>query len=396
MGNPNTPIRTYDTHPNRRFEVGDEVLLLDDTDVRVTGTVIGHAAEDRVWVDWPTEMRQEDVQDIIAFKEWPYAHRQAGKRKAADANFGWYPRSLGGEGIPQIPMIPKSWQPWTKGTYEQQFKQEANYNPLQQEAVRGFLLKAGMSEPDVDLLAKTYETALQSKRQQQNATFGKTPATPGVRQFGESVLQKPAPAKKVERATELDQWPPNHPNSVSPEMRNRPITKSDPRWRYQQSQNPGQTLQQQAYASEQVTPQEQATMDKWVREQPGRTPEDALKLLRQWKARQPVPTAQIASRKLAAVRKEACKALCRCADQLDTKNRVQRLCAHAIKAVASTATALDTLYSTEKGDAAAQVATQRVVATALTIADLLRAGPLTAEVADQVEEKTLEAMAYPR
>jgi len=70
--NPNTPIRIYDTHPNQRFEIGDQVLLIDFEEPRVLGRVIGHAAEDRVWIQWPHTVSQEDVDDIISTKEWAY------------------------------------------------------------------------------------------------------------------------------------------------------------------------------------------------------------------------------------------------------------------------------------------------------------------------------------
>ena len=63
--NMNTPITLYDTHPNRRFPVGSVVTFVDDTYLRLRGTVLGHAAEDRLWVQWPSEIRQMDVEEVV-------------------------------------------------------------------------------------------------------------------------------------------------------------------------------------------------------------------------------------------------------------------------------------------------------------------------------------------
>jgi hypothetical protein len=63
--NMNTPIILYDTHPNRRFPVGSVVTFVDDTYLRLRGTVLGHAAEDRLWVQWPNEIRQMDTEEVV-------------------------------------------------------------------------------------------------------------------------------------------------------------------------------------------------------------------------------------------------------------------------------------------------------------------------------------------
>jgi hypothetical protein len=67
--NLNTPIRLYDTHPNQRFAVGEDVILVDPAEVNVRGTVLGHIAEDRLLVQWPHEISQEDVDDVMALRE---------------------------------------------------------------------------------------------------------------------------------------------------------------------------------------------------------------------------------------------------------------------------------------------------------------------------------------
>lgn len=67
--NPNVPINLYDTHPNARFSVGSDVTFLDDKWMKVRGTVLGHAAEDRLWVQWPNSVSQEDAEELVAFRE---------------------------------------------------------------------------------------------------------------------------------------------------------------------------------------------------------------------------------------------------------------------------------------------------------------------------------------
>ena len=67
--NPNVPIRLYDTKPNARFSVGSEVTYLDSKLMKVRGTVLGHVAEDRVLVQWPNEVMQEDVEDLVGLHE---------------------------------------------------------------------------------------------------------------------------------------------------------------------------------------------------------------------------------------------------------------------------------------------------------------------------------------
>lgn len=69
--NPNTPMQVWDTHPNRRFAVGEEVIPVDPSDVPITGQVIGHCAEDRIWVRWAHGIiDQQDVTDVMAKREY--------------------------------------------------------------------------------------------------------------------------------------------------------------------------------------------------------------------------------------------------------------------------------------------------------------------------------------
>ncbi len=69
--NYNTPVQIWDTHPNRRFAVGEDVIPVDPSDVPITGQVVGHCAEDRLWVRWAHGLvTQEDVFDVIAKREY--------------------------------------------------------------------------------------------------------------------------------------------------------------------------------------------------------------------------------------------------------------------------------------------------------------------------------------
>lgn len=67
--NINTPVVLYDTHPNKRFPVGSVVTFVDDKFLRLRGTVLGHAAEDRLWVQWPNEVRQMDTDEVVGNNE---------------------------------------------------------------------------------------------------------------------------------------------------------------------------------------------------------------------------------------------------------------------------------------------------------------------------------------
>lgn len=70
--NLNTPIQLYDIKPNARFVDGEEVIPLTTETLPVKGIVLGHVAEDRVWVQWPTMIKQEDTDDIGRLSEHPF------------------------------------------------------------------------------------------------------------------------------------------------------------------------------------------------------------------------------------------------------------------------------------------------------------------------------------
>lgn len=71
--NPNSPVLLYDLKPNARFVIGEEVIAIysgQHTGMPVRGVVLGHCAEDRLWVQWPTELVQEDVSDVLPWREY--------------------------------------------------------------------------------------------------------------------------------------------------------------------------------------------------------------------------------------------------------------------------------------------------------------------------------------
>jgi len=67
------PLRLFDTHPNRRFATGDKVMFAGGLNsvesVHVVGRVIGHIAEDRLMIRWPTHVAQVDVDDVMGVGE---------------------------------------------------------------------------------------------------------------------------------------------------------------------------------------------------------------------------------------------------------------------------------------------------------------------------------------
>lgn len=70
--NPNVPVKTWDLRPNRqRFEIGDKVTPLDPSEPPITGEVVGYAGRDRVYVQWPYNLDQEDIDDLMDLRtEW--------------------------------------------------------------------------------------------------------------------------------------------------------------------------------------------------------------------------------------------------------------------------------------------------------------------------------------
>jgi hypothetical protein len=59
----------YLTHPNKRYSIGDEVMNIDTIEVPFIGHVLGHIAEDRLLVEWPTHIAQETYDEIMPVRE---------------------------------------------------------------------------------------------------------------------------------------------------------------------------------------------------------------------------------------------------------------------------------------------------------------------------------------
>lgn len=68
--NPDTPTKNYFTHPNQHFKIGDTVIPSDQDDGAYQGMVIGHAAEDALWVQWPMIASQHPVDEVIKVEDW--------------------------------------------------------------------------------------------------------------------------------------------------------------------------------------------------------------------------------------------------------------------------------------------------------------------------------------
>ena len=70
------PTQSYDTHPNKKFQLGDPVAFIgsgvSEPTGLITGWVVGHEAEDRVNVQWPTHLNQEDVDDLVRLVDSGY------------------------------------------------------------------------------------------------------------------------------------------------------------------------------------------------------------------------------------------------------------------------------------------------------------------------------------
>jgi hypothetical protein len=183
--NPNFPIRKFDTHPNAYFKKGDRVTYFDHEAQNLAGTVVGHAAEDRVWVDWGRDVTQEDVDDLIKDKEWkfnllepaedvevPEFKPTDGRRAGKTAFWSGAPNWLGGQGWQNRP----SWM-GGRGSYEQQYDTQLNQgqvpNQLRYPEIQNSLLKAGMNPRVLEQLAgaldKIQLSVLQRHQAQQQA-----------------------------------------------------------------------------------------------------------------------------------------------------------------------------------------------------------------------------------
>jgi hypothetical protein len=146
--NPSVPVQRYDTHPNERFNVGDAVVSLAQTEQVLTGVVKERVAEDRVLVDWGVTLKQEDVDDLVRTGD---SGKDAEGKEGVKASrrLALLPQSWGGTGIPT--------QLGGRGTYQQQFNQDPrSYNPLNQLPVQQFLQRSGIPKQDLAILSQFY------------------------------------------------------------------------------------------------------------------------------------------------------------------------------------------------------------------------------------------------
>jgi len=115
----NVPIHLFDIKPNARFPVGSEVTFVDDKWLKIRGTVLGHAAEDRLWVQMPNSIEQLDVEDVVGFTEIREGMGQKpvdpivasrGSRRSSLITFDdlekYMPEDEGEEGLEYIPDQP--------------------------------------------------------------------------------------------------------------------------------------------------------------------------------------------------------------------------------------------------------------------------------------------------
>jgi hypothetical protein len=85
----NSPVMLYDTHPNRHFIVGEDVMPVTGGGIRGTPvrmTVLGHCAEDRLWLKGPYEIEQWDVSDVIPMRDYEYGEAHQAKLKGPQAS----------------------------------------------------------------------------------------------------------------------------------------------------------------------------------------------------------------------------------------------------------------------------------------------------------------------
>lgn len=160
--NPNTPIKIYDTHPNQRFALGEDVMLMDPTDVPVRGTVLGHVAEDRLLVQWPHMVTQEDVDDVIAIRETTWrgmspeiAAFNGGAERRTAGKLRFYPEA-------RKAGIMDTLNPWSAKNQDAKVKKQIlknhggdersavkNYNLFADPNVQQFLKRYGLSDNEI-------------------------------------------------------------------------------------------------------------------------------------------------------------------------------------------------------------------------------------------------------
>lgn len=172
--NYNTPIRIYDTKPNARFAIGEEVIPLDPNDAPVRGLVIGHVAEDRLLVQWPHEVTQVDTDDVIAMREWKLSiisSDETSSRKSSrerDSSRDFTRVALFGWGNPQKKI---------EKQYGGAYQALGQFNAFRQPQVVKILQSYGMAPREVENYAGLRDRQiqkLQEKRKMQNEQFAQT------------------------------------------------------------------------------------------------------------------------------------------------------------------------------------------------------------------------------
>jgi hypothetical protein len=145
----------------------------------VIGKVLGHVAEDRLIVQWPGIVNQEDVDDLIGLHEWSLGSLIKNNK------------SLGARA--KVASVRLALWPFDQGQ-RQQFKQNPSmYNPLKMPQVIDYLEKFGMNRSDTQNIANEYDRVLRTKLTDQNKNWqtmldtGKAPNgfVPKANQFGD-------------------------------------------------------------------------------------------------------------------------------------------------------------------------------------------------------------------
>jgi len=162
--NINSYVQLYDTHRNAHFEVGDEVVLADTSQVPIVGKVLGHVAEDRLIVQWPYAVGQEDVDDLV--KKEDFAYNFSGKRKTATKK---HITAFWGQPSYEKQRDQRN-QAWFQ-QFKDRFHQNPRlYNALMQPEVKNILKKVGMHASDIDSLGKLYGSMLLKRAQSNPST----------------------------------------------------------------------------------------------------------------------------------------------------------------------------------------------------------------------------------
>jgi hypothetical protein len=178
--------------------------MIDPSEPSVIGKVLGHVAEDRLIVQWPGIVNQEDVDDLIGLHEWSLGSLIKNNK------------SLGARA--KVASVRLALWPFDQGQ-RQQFKQNPSmYNPLKMPQVIDYLEKFGMNRSDTQNIANEYDRVLRTKLTDQNKNWqtmldtGKAPNgfVPKANQFGDykgileegkaPAAQAPAPQAPAKKA----------------------------------------------------------------------------------------------------------------------------------------------------------------------------------------------------